>query len=674
MCGIAGYWAGVASDLDGLDTVGRAMAAALRHRGPDQQTVWCDPAAGLSLAHCRLSILDLSAEGAQPMRSATGRYVIVYNGEIYNHLEIRAALAAEGAADNWRGHSDTETLLAAIEAWGTERALKASAGMFAFALWDRERASLTLARDRMGEKPLYFGATDRGLAFASEPKAFAGAPGFSFGLDPEAVAEFLRLSCVTEARSIHAGIGKVAPGGMVTFSDPRRPHEARQYWSFEEVVRDRAPARRAPQGDFTSQSRHFEALLTEVVGSQMISDVPLGSFLSGGIDSSLVTALMMANSPRPVRTFSVGFADADFDESVHAGEVARHLGTDHTAFTVTEADALAVIPDLPRIYDEPFADSSQIPTLLLCRKAREHVTVALSGDGGDEVFGGYNRYLFGPRLWSRAARLPVPIRRRVRGAAGLLHRFGGSRNPVLRRAFAAARLPASALGDIERIGGIVSDAECLADIYFGIVRIFDDPNAVLAPSWQSAPALAGLPHPLHDDLPGLAPAEWMMAMDSVSYLPSDILVKVDRAAMSTSLETRAPYLDVRVVEAAWNLPVSSRIEGSVGKRILRDILYRHVPPELIERPKQGFAIPLDRWLRDELHDWAAALLHPDRLRAAGVLAPAPVQALWQEHRTGQANHGKKLWNIVMLQGWLEHRASEGEPLRSPPLELAGVAS
>ena len=582
------------------------------------------------------------------MRSATGRHVIAFNGEIYNHLELRAELAPVSAA-GWQGGSDTETLLAAIEAWGLEAALRRCQGMFAFALWDRAASALFLARDRMGEKPLYFGHAGRALAFASETKALLQAEGFRREADPAAVAAFLRHGCVPEGQSIWKGVRKVPPGAVIRFHSPEDEGEVRPFWSLADLAREEKGARAARSPDLDRAAADTEAVLADVVASQMISDVPLGAFLSGGVDSTLVTALMQQAASRPVRTFSIGFAESRFDESAHAAAVARHLGTEHTEFTVTEADALALIPELPRIYDEPFADSSQIPTTLLCRLARQDVTVALTGDGGDEMFGGYNRHVFGPRLWEKLRRIPGPLRRRPRSAARLLHRLGGAEGSVLRRLANRAGLPVTAVDKLTMYGGVLGRAESLADLYDGLASPFPDPEAYVAAALQEDRPV----READESLDGLAPAEWMMLQDALGYLPGDILVKVDRAAMSASLETRAPFLDPRSVAAAWKLPLETKIEGRTGKRVLRRILERHVPSELLDRPKQGFAIPLDRWLRGALRDWAESLLTRERIETAGLVRPEPVRRLWQAHQTGRENNGQRLWAVLMLQMWAE---------------------
>jgi asparagine synthase (glutamine-hydrolysing) len=653
MCGIAG--------LLGLDlgpkagsvpdaAILRGMADALVHRGPDAEGIWRDEGAAIGLAHRRLSILDLSPAGAQPMYAADGRHVIVFNGEIYNHLDLRKALATEGAEIAWKGHSDTETLLAAITHWGLDAALEKSAGMFALALWDKESRTLSLARDRTGEKPLHVAVSGRAVAFASELQAFHAVPGFTPSLDPQALRSFVTTAAVGDDRCIFASVRKVQPGTILSIAAADGAMEQRVYSDMVGIMAAglAAPSRHRTD-DAARDIREMHEVLEEVVASQMISDVPLGSFLSGGVDSSLVTALMTSVSDRPVKTFTIGFEDAGYDESVHAERVAEHLGTEHTTYRLTEADALEVIPHLSRIYGEPFADSSQIPPVLLCRQARQAVTVALTGDGGDEIFGGYNRHVLGPKLWSRLARMPGLLRRGARPAGRVLQQLGGGRSPLLRWVVRRAGLPASLLDKSGRLAEIAAHATSLQDVYAGLTRITDDPDRLLLPGRIGK---GHTPRAEEDRLAGLAPQDWMMARDTLGYLPSDILVKVDRAAMHASLETRAPFLDIRTIEAAWRLPPRARIRDGRGKQILRDILDLHVPRALIDRPKQGFAIPVDRWLRGELRDWAEGLLSVEALREQGVLQVAPVREIWEAHLTNRGNHGQLLWALLMLQAWL----------------------
>jgi len=648
MCGIAGIWWLDGQRQDTAEAVAGSMAAHLHHRGPDARGVWADGAAGIALGHARLSILDLSPAGAQPMASASGRYVIAFNGEIYNHLELRRELETAGAAPSWRGHSDTETLLALIQRHGIEGALVRAIGMFAFAVWDRADRTLTLTRDRIGEKPLYVGRAGGAIVFGSELKALRAAPGFEARVDPASVAAYLLYSYVPEPHCIYQGVRKVEPGTCLTLRSVSDVHDgtAQRYWSIDDVISSRQPF----DGDHEALTERVEATLTEVVGSQMLSDVPLGCFLSGGIDSSLVAALMTRTASGPVRTYAIGFEDARFNEAPHARRVADHLGTEHTEFTVTERNALGLIDDLPHIYDEPFADPSQIPTVLLSRLTRQHVTVALSGDGGDEVFGGYNRYLFGPQMLGIGRRLPRAARHLAGGAMGALQRAGTAERSWLRPVVRGLGLPITTVDKLGQFGRSFADAGDVAALYRGLTSTAMSPETLMA-----VPVREALGRNAACSVGELPAAEWMMANDTLTYLPGDILVKVDRAAMSASLETRAPFLDQRVVELAWQLPLSARVQGRVGKRVLRQILDRHVPRDIMERPKQGFAIPLDRWLRGPLRDWAGDLIHSSMVRDGGLLDAGAVDRLWTGHQTGRDNAGMALWSVLMLAQW---RAAE----------------
>lgn len=637
MCGICGFF-GSAGSVS-LATV-TAMAKAIHHRGPDAGDAWIDTDAGIALGHRRLSILDLSPAGAQPMASASGRYIIAFNGEIYNHLSLRDDLRERGKAPDWRGHSDTETLLALIAADGLPATLRAAQGMCALALWDRDTRELHLARDRMGEKPLYLANTSTGWAFGSELKALLALPGFRPRLSQAALRNYMAYGYVQEELCIFEGVQKIPPGTIVTLAGTETEPLTEAYQTFDHIVAESVENR-----DSGGQAR-LEDTLSRAVTDQMISDVPLGCFLSGGIDSSLIAALMQAHSDRPVRTFSIGFTEARFNEAPHAAAVARHLKTNHTEFILSEDDALAVVPSLPAIYDEPFADSSQIPTALLCREARGAVTVALTGDGGDEVFGGYNRHILSPGLLRGFGRVPRALRAPMGRAVGALGRLVTAEDALLRRVSRRLGLPVTALDKAISLGPMLATANDVADFYRHFTR---------APGWGGIVSDSAIPDPpdLPDALSSLTPAEWMMAMDSRSYLPGDILVKVDRAAMAVSLETRAPFLDARVIAAAWALPPEDKIADGKGKQPLRRLLFRHVPQELIERPKQGFSIPLDRWLRGGLRDWAQVLLDDDYLFTPLPIDAVAARALWHEHQSGRRNNGQLLWTILMLLSWVE---------------------
>ncbi len=633
MCGIAGFLAcGGGQGRSDPDAALRAMSDALAHRGPDDIGAWRDGDSGIWLGFRRLSILDLSQAGHQPMASHCGRYVLAFNGEIYNHLEIRRALAGV-RGEAWRGHADSETLLAAVSHWGIKAALTRAVGMFAFAIWDRELRVLTLARDRLGEKPLYYGWQGDHFLFGSELKALKAHPAFRAGIDRDALTLLLRHSYVPAPYSIHSGIRKLEPGMMLQVSAAARDPSVESFWSVRAAVE---AGRRDPfRGTAVEAVDALESLLAGAIGQQMVADVPLGAFLSGGVDSSAVVALMQAQSSRSVKTFAIGFDERGYDEAVHANAVARHLGTDHTELYVSAEDARAVIPRLPAIYDEPFADSSQIPTFLVAQLARAGVTVSLSGDGGDELFGGYHRYDSLIRLWRLVGWAPGPLRR---GLASALK----PRNPASR---IAGKLDAAAA---------VLAAKRPEEVYHRLVSHWKDPASVVSGSREPPTVLTDrnawmpLPDLLHRG----------MYLDQLSYLPGDILAKVDRAAMAVSLETRVPLLDHRVVEFAWRLPVDYLVREGQTKWILRQVLYRHAPRALFERPKQGFGVPIGAWLRGPLRAWAEALLEESRLRREGFFDPGPIRRKWAEHSAGTQNWQAYLWDVLMFQAWLEaQRAS-----------------
>jgi len=657
MCGITGFW-GRAADGRDLREVGRRMATAIAYRGPDDHGCWADGDAGVVLAHRRLSIVDLSPLGHQPMASARGRYVIVFNGEVYNHARLRRELSRGGEAPIFRGHSDTEVMLAAIEAWGLEAAVKRFVGMFAFALWDGQKRRLHLVRDRVGIKPLYYGWCGRALVFGSELKAIAAHPEFDGEVDRGAVALLMRFGCVPAPHCIYRGIYKLPPGTILTLAAPdARESVPEQYWSAREVA-ERGAADPFVGGDAEATDQ-LDALLREAVGLRMVADVPLGAFLSGGIDSSTVVAVMQAQSERPVRTFSIGFADGDYDEAPYARAVSRHLGTDHTELYIEPADALAVIPRLPDMYDEPFADSSQIPTFLVSELARRHVTIALSGDGGDELFAGYNRHLWANRIWRLTGWLPRPVRAAQGWAIGALSPdawdglFRGLR-PVL-PARLRHRNPGFKLHKVSRALLAASPGA----LYAGLTSQWGDPTSLVLGAVEPPTALNDARQAALSD----ATAR-MMYLDLVSYLPDDVLTKVDRASMCVSLEARVPLIDHRVVEFAWRLPMRMKIRDGESKWILRQVLRRYVPSALIDRPKSGFAVPLGAWLRGPLRAWAEALLDERRLRAEGFLDPTIVRSHWTAHTSGRTDLGDQLWNVLMFQAWLDARRGRA-PLARP---------
>ncbi|WP_077531441.1 asparagine synthase (glutamine-hydrolyzing) [Vreelandella utahensis] len=638
MCGLAGFWPLNGARVEGRDAVLAAMGQELQHRGPDAQGAWIDDTTGLGLVHRRLSIQDLSPTGAQPMTSTSGRYVIAFNGEIYNFNALRKELEASGNV--FRGHSDTEVMLAGFEHWGIEGALDRFNGMFAFALMDRREQRLYLARDRMGEKPLYYGWQGNTFLFGSELKALRQHPDWQGEIDGSALPLLLRHNLIPAPYSIHRNIRKLPPASYIALDlkDSRGSvwPEPKRYWVLESFIGNEWP------GTVEQASFQLESLLEGVIGEQMISDVPLGAFLSGGIDSSTVVALMQKQASRPVRTFSIGFDEPGFNEAEHAAEVARHLGTDHTELYVTPEDALAVIPGLPQMYDEPFADSSQIPTYLVSRMTREHVTVALSGDGGDELFCGYTRYQATARAWQSRSGLSRQL------AALMRYLPKGLIAPVI-RAMMPSQWQRSSGAVRQRLvaEAAMGNAGTLSEYYRQRVSHWPEPAEALVNAEEPEYALtSGLPGAVAGD-----PFKTLMWRDLNWYLPDDILAKVDRAAMACSLETRIPLLDRRIVEFALGLPTDLNMEAGVGKQVLRRVLHRHVPPELIDRPKQGFAVPLGSWLRGPLRDWAEPLLAEQRLKEQGLWHTNRVRWFWHEHLSGREDYSFELWGVLMFQAW-----------------------
>jgi asparagine synthase (glutamine-hydrolysing) len=648
MCGITGFWRMGGGNGGSLREQVEAMSVRLTHRGPDDGGCWTDDNAGMALAQRRLAVLDLSAAGHQPMHSASGRYVVVFNGEIYNHLELRERLAKQGEPVAWRGHSDTETLIACFSAWGVEETLRACVGMFAFSLWDRQERELTLARDRMGEKPLYYGWQGDTLLFGSELKALTAHAGFTATIDRNALALFLRHDCVPAPHTIYREFFKLRAGHLLRFSlGKARDAQQQPYWRYNDAV---VSGGATPFGGSDAEAVDaLEGQLGDSISTQLLSDVPLGAFLSGGIDSSTVVALMQARSRMPVKTFTIGFAEDGYDEAAHARAVAAHLGTDHTELYVRPEDALAVIPKLPSIFCEPFADSSQIPTFLISELARKSVTVALSGDGGDELFGGYNRYLAARTTWGKVQRLPLSSRRALASVLRAVTPDAWDRLMERAKPLLPQRWHLASAGDKAHKLSEVLTLSSGQDYLLRLASCWQNPANVVAGSREPATVLtdpAAWPHT--DDL-----AQWMMAMDAQSYLPDDILVKVDRSAMANSLETRVPMLDHRIVEFALRVPLHLKIREGQGKWILRQVLHRYVPKELVERPKMGFALPMDDWLRGPLREWAEALLGETRLAQEGFFDPAPIREKWKEHLSGRRNWQRQLWTVLMFQGWLE---------------------
>ncbi len=643
MCGFVGF---VHLELrplsaDTLQQTVRKMSGAIEHRGPDAEGVFVDPSTQIALGFRRLAIRDLTAAGHQPMEAASQRYVIAFNGEIYNSEEVRAQLLSEVGPIQFRGHSDTEVLLAGIDHWGLAATIQKCVGMFAIALWDRHEQKLSLCRDRFGEKPLYYGFGRGTFLFGSELKGLRQHPNFDDQIDRQSLALYLRHSYMPAPYSIFQQMQKLTPGTILTVSlaqlKQKQLPTPQPYWSFMETLQS---SQANPfTGSMDEAVNQLEAIMQRTIEEQMISDVPLGAFLSGGLDSSLVVALMQSRKTQRVRSFSVGFHEKEFDEAPHAKAVAQHLGTEHTELYVTPQDALNVVPLLPSMFDEPFADSSQIPTYLVAKMARQHVTVSLSGDAGDEVFGGYSRYVRGLQV-SQLERVPGFIRQ---GASWALNQVPGvqsaSSRSLMRRVYWAAEL----LG-----------TKSFEAAYQLMVSAWKDPRLAVDTDSISPSAFEELPR----QMAGLGPLRRMMALDTLTYLPDDILVKVDRATMAVSLEARAPFLDHRISEFACRLPDSLLMQSGQGKLILRKLLAKYVPTSLTDRPKQGFGIPVDRWVRGPLRDWAESLLEPRLLAEQGFFRANHVRQVWEEHASGRANRITQLWPILMFQAW--HREGAGQ--------------
>ncbi|CAK0741142.1 asparagine synthase (glutamine-hydrolysing) [Gammaproteobacteria bacterium] len=645
MCGIAG--ALTIRDFTSYQQALSRMTRAIAHRGPDADGHWYDSEAGIALGHRRLSIIDLTEAGAQPMLSVSGRYVLVFNGEIYNHLKTRKQLEREQKAPAWRGHSDTETTLAAIEIWGLEKTLQASTGMFAIALWDRAERVLSLARDRIGEKPLYYGLQGGALLFASELKAIKQAPGFKGEINRDVLALYFQYNAVPDPYCIYHGLHKLQPGTILRISaeDVHKASlpEPQAYWSLVDICQRGLD--NPFQGSAAEAVAELERLFAQSIAEQTIADVPLGAFLSGGVDSSAVVAMMQAQSSQRVKTFTIGFTEQGFNEAEYAKAVALHLGTEHHELMVSPQQAMAVIHNMARIFDEPFADNSQIPTFLVCKLARQHVTVSLSGDAGDELFGGYNSYRYARKIFQVKSQLPAWLWER----AAAFIKSQPEQVWDRRLAWAGSLLPSQANGQrLHKLASLLSARSALA-VFQGLNNQWPLESGLLAGSnpliTAYSPNFTGLPKGMND-------ANRMMALDILNYMPADILVKVDRAAMANSLETRMPLLDPRILEFSQSLPLAMKMRGGQGKWILRQLLYRRVPNTLIERPKTGFAIPLGAWLRGPLRSWGGALLSEQALAQSGLFNPQPVLQKWQQHQTGSHDWGTALWNILMLQAWL----------------------
>jgi asparagine synthase (glutamine-hydrolysing) len=656
MCGITGFWSTKTLDESPAELLNR-MGCTLAHRGPDHSGVFYDGEAGLGLSFRRLSIIDLSAGGHQPMVSASGRYVIIFNGEVYNFEEIRAELISPP----WRGHSDTEVMLAAIERWGLEAAVKRFVGMFAFAMWDRQEHRLHLVRDRIGIKPLYYGYVDGSFVFASELKAIRAFPGFQAAIDRNALAAYMRLAYVPAPYSIYEGIRQLLPGHILTLNSAGETPAAAHYWSAAQVAYSGVES--PVKGSDEEVVEQLQQILSNAVRLRMISDVPLGAFLSGGIDSSVVVALMQAQSARPVKTFTIGFHEGVYNEAAHAKKVAVHLGTDHTELFVTPQDALDVVPLLPSMYDEPFADSSQIPTYLVSKLARRHVTVALSGDGGDELFCGYSRYAFVHSLWRVLKTLPKPA------AKGMARAIQSISPATIDRILGSLPVPQKLRNSpghkLHRLADHLA-AQDPVEVYLRALSMWPDPSSVVLGSQEHDAVPLAIAK--FRDMP--SSVEMAMLTDLTNYLPDDILAKVDRASMAVGLEARVPVLDHRVVEFAWRLPMKFKLRRGKTKWALRQLLYRYVPAELIERPKMGFSMPVDLWLRGPLRQWAEDLLSAESLRRHGFFAVGSIREKWDQHLSGSRNWQYMLWPVLMFQAWI----AQAGTVSSRPAEASATVS
>lgn len=657
MCGFTGYLSNSFNQNIEMNNIVNAMSSELIHRGPDDQGSWLNKDDGIAMGFCRLAILDLSSAGHQPMTSNSDRFVITFNGEIYNHINLRKKINHESINEqSWQGTSDTETLLAAFELWGVSKTLQKCSGMFSIALWDKEEKILTLARDRFGEKPLYYGMVNNSLIYGSELKPFKKFPNFNNKISRRSLKEFLKYNYVPTPLSIYEDIFKIESGSFAQFKlQNQKIQQIRyeKYWSLEEIIIS------SKENSYSNESnavKDLEDQLLLAIKAQMQSDVPLGAFLSGGVDSSLIVSLMQKISDKPIKTFTVGFEDSEFDESKFAKQIANHLGTDHKELFVTSDEVRSIIPQIPKIYDEPFADFSQIPTHIVCKAAREHVTVALSGDAGDEIFGGYNRYFWGPSLWRKLKILPFSFRKILGKIILLIPKSIWSFIEKIINFFVPANRGINRLNEkIYKLGIRLSWIRSVDDLYNSLISEWQDtPEIVITDSNESEVFPGNLMKLNKDNVLDLEnAAERMMFQDLNGYLQDDILCKVDRAAMATSLETRVPFLDPEIVKLSWRIPLEMKIKGTLGKKILRKVLYKHVPKNLIERPKVGFGLPIGDWLRGPLKEWASDLLSPSRIQQEGYLNQDFISKAWDQHLTGKRDNTYKLWSVLMFQAWLE---------------------
>jgi len=660
MCGITGLLH-IGSKAIDIDNQVKKMTESLSHRGPDSYGNWSDLNMGVGLGHSRLAILDLSIHGAQPMHSNSGRYVISYNGEIYNHYDLRLELKAQGISE-WNGHSDTETILNAICEWGIEETLIALSGMFALAIWDNQLRTLTLARDRFGEKPLYFGWSENSFLFGSQLKAFEVFPMFQNKISKEALAKYLEFNYVPAPLSIYEDIFKLEPGCYVQITDQNLATQSfniSQYWSLEKVIQKNFKKNKSINEVELTENLHSQ--LKKTISDQMLSDVPLGAFLSGGIDSSLIVSLMQDISSQPIKTFTIGFEDETYDESKFARRIAEHLGTDHREYIATAKDAQDVIKLLPYLYDEPFADSSQIPTYLVSKLAKKDVTVVLSGDAGDELFAGYNRYFWAPKIWSKLSWLPLFLRKFIGKLIYLLsvdkwNKIGTAISFVTFKNIDINRIGDKAYKLADRLRNVKN----ISDLYLSLVTEWDNSSFLIKDYVEIDNINASqlnLNHSKNIQDIGLNEIEKMMYLDSISYLPDDILCKVDRASMGVSLESRVPFLDPKIAEIAWTMPLEMKIKNGRSKSVLRDILHNYVPEEFYDRPKAGFGIPIGDWLRTDLKTWAESLLSESIIVQDGIFNYLPINKIWNEHLSGKRDWTHKLWSILMFQAWLHRNNS-----------------
>lgn len=653
MCGITGFAGYKNCSKDLLRSILLKMTNTLVHRGPDDCGIWADEKAGVGLGHRRLSIVDLSSEGHQPMISYCGRYVLIYNGEIYNFTEIKRELLLKRHV--FRGHSDTEVLLNAVKEWGVEKAVSRCIGMFAFVLWDRKKQTLYLVRDRLGIKPLYYGWLGNVFVFGSELKALKAFPDFKGEIDRDVLSLMLRYKYVPAPYSIYKGIEKLLPGTIlgIGFADYSPIVKTTSYWSAKEIAEKGTAEHFSYSLD--EGTNHLDTLLREAINMRMIADVPIGALLSGGVDSSTVVALMQAQSSRPVETFTIGFNEQSYNEAAHAKAIANYLGTNHNELYVTPYETMLAIPGLPALYDEPFSDPSQVPTFLISKLARQNVTVSLSGDGGDELFAGYNRHFWGRNIWRKVGWVPRPIKSSL--ARLIINVSPGTWETMFERM--GPLLPGGIRqqnygNKLHKLAKVLAERSP-ESMYYNLVSDWMDPSDVVIDSTE--PPTLVTDSDSWANLPDYT--QRMMFLDMVTYLPDDILTKVDRASMGVSLEVRVPFLDHRVVDFAWRMPLDLKIRNGLGKWLLRQLLYKYIPKELIDRPKAGFGIPIDHWLRGPLRDWAGDLLGETRLRSEGYFRPEPIRKFWEEHLSGRKNRQYYLWNILMFQAWLEKEKHYG---------------